>query len=402
VLASYLPVISLKGVVTQKGMDKINLRKGLIVFQFTISLVFIIGVLVINKQMRFMNNADKGFNTDEIITANNWNDREGKLNVFAENIRHLPGVKGTVLQGNAPMGFAQSIDNYKYKGKNEMNIQVSAQIGNADFIPFYGMKIIAGRNMLPGDSLNELVINETLSRTLGFVHPLDAIGKLLYQQSFPDEKPYPICGVVADFHTSSFHEAIRPTVIENVADRKFSVAIKLDGAGDKISNLTSLLTKIEKEWKIVFPDRSFDYSFLNESITRLFEQERKTAWLMNVAMAITIFISCMGLFGLGMFTAERRTKEIGIRKILGASVANITAMLSKDFVILVLLAVIIASPLAWYFMNQWLQDFAYRTDISWWVFALAGMVALAIALITVSFQAVKAAIANPVTSLRSE
>jgi len=402
VLSSYLPVLSLKGAGIQRGTDKINLRKALIVFQFSISLVFIIGVLVIGKQIRFMNTSDKGFNTDAVITASNWNDHEGKLSVFAENIKQIPGVSNVILQGTAPMGFAQNIDNYKYKEKEENARQVLADIGNKDFIPFYGMKLIAGRNMLAGDSLNELVINETFARSLGFSNPGDAVGKLLYQQFYQGEKPYPIVGVVADYHTGSFHEAIQPVVIENVPDRKSGVAIKLAGAEKNLSTVKTTLSKIEAEWKKIFPGTAFNYSFLNESIARLFEQEQKTAWLMNVAMGITIFISCMGLFGLGMFTAERRTKEIGIRKVLGASAANIAAMLSKDFVILVLIALVIASPVAWYFMNQWLQDFAYRINVSWWVFALAGIAALLIALITVSFQAIKAAIANPVKSLRTE
>lgn len=399
VLASYLPVLSLKGVDIQKGTDKINLRKGLIVFQFTISLVFIIGTLVIGKQIKFMTGADKGFNTDAIITINNWNDHEGKLKVFAENIKHLPGVANTILQGAAPMGFAQNIDNYKYKGKEELSFQVLADMGNKDFIPFYKMKLIAGRNMLGSDSLSEVVINETFSKALGFANPQDAVGKLLYQQG---EKPYPIAGVVADYHTGSFHEAIQPVIIENVPERKNSVAIKLAAGEKNLSQVKATLTQIENEWKKIFPATAFEYSFLNESIGWLFDQERKTIWLMNVAMGITIFISCMGLFGLGMFTAERRTKEIGIRKVLGASVTEIAAMLSKDFVILVLIAIVIASPVAWYFMNQWLQDFVYRTQISWWVFVLAGAMAVLIALLTVSFQAVRAAFANPVKSLRTE
>ena len=399
VLSSYLPVLSLKGAAIQKGADKINLRKALIVFQFTISLIFIISVLVIGKQMRFMNNADKGFDTDAIITAYNWNDHQGKLNVFAENIKQLPGVSSVILQGTAPMGFAQNIDNYKFKEKEENTRQVLADIGDKDFIPFYGMKLIAGRNMLAGDSLNELVINETFSKSLGFAKPQDAIGKLLYQQYYQGEKAYPVVGVVADYHTGSFHEAIQPVVIENVPDRKFGVAIKV--AGDE-KNLKATLSKIESQWKKIFPETAFDYSFLNESIARLFEQEQKTAWLMNVAMGITIFISCMGLFRLAMFTAEKRKKEIGIRKVLGASVASIAAMLSKDFIMLVGIAVLIASPVAGYFMNQWLQDFAYRTNIGWQVFVLAGLTGIFIALITVSFKAIKAAIANPVKSLRTE
>jgi len=398
VLASYLPVSSLKGSGLQKGAEKITLRKALIVFQFTFSLVFIIGALVIGKQIRFMSNADKGFNTDAIITINNWNDHEGKLKVFVENSKHLPGVLNVILQGTAPMGFAQNMDNFKYKDKEENSRQVLADIGNKDFIPFYKMKIIAGRNMMESDSLNELVINETYAKALGFKNPQDAIGKLLYQ----GEKPYPIVGVVADYHTGSFREAIQPLVIENVPERKSSVAIKLAGGEKNIKNVRATLSQIETQWKKIFPDTPFNYSFLNDSISWLYEPENKTIWLVNVAMYITIFISCMGLFGLGMFTAEKRTKEIGIRKVLGASVANIAAMLSKDFVKLVLIAIVIASPVAWYFMNQWLQNFAYRTNISWWVFVLAGVASVLIALLTVSFQAIKAAVANPVKSLRTE
>ena len=402
VLASYLPVISLKGPGLKKGSDKIVLRKALIVFQFTFSLIFIISALVIGRQIRFMSNADKGFNTEAVITINNWNDHEGKLGIFAENVRRLPGVANAILQGASPMGFAQNIDNYKYKDKEENSRQVLADIGNTDFIPFYGMKIIAGRNMLPGDSLNELVINETYSRALGFKRPQDAIGKMLYQQFYQGEKPYPVCGVVADYHTGSFREAIQPLVIENVPERKASVAIKLaDGEKNRKSAKTTIL-QIEKQWKAIFPDTGFNYSFLNESINWLYEPENQTIWLVYVAMCITIFISCMGLAGLGMFTAERRTKEIGIRKVLGASVASIATMLSRDFVKLVLIAVVIASPAAWYFMNQWLQDFAYRTNIGWWIFVLSALSAIGIALAAISFQAIRAAIANPVRSLRTE
>ena len=300
------------------------------------------------------------------------------------------------------MGFAQNIDNYKYKGKEEIPMQVSAQIGNEDFIPFYKMKIIAGRNMLHSDSLNELVVNATLAKTIGFKDPRDAIGKVLYQQAYPVEKAYPIVGVVADFHTGSFHETIKPTVIENVPDRKFSMAIKLASTEGDITNVKEALSEIENQWKRIFPETSFEYSFLNESLAQLYDQEKKTEWLMNAAMGITIFISCMGLFGLGMFTAQRRTKEIGIRKVLGASVVNITSMLSRDFLQLIVIAILIASPVAYYFSNQWLQDFAYRTNISWWVFAVAGVAAIFIALITISFQSIKAAVANPVESLRTE
>ena len=402
VMASYLPSLSLKGGAMQQGSGKSFLRKGLIVFQFTISLIFIVASIVIANQIHFMNKADKGFNTDAIITINNWNDHEGKMKVFAEKTRHVTGIAGVIQQGNAPMGFAQSMDNYKFRPNGETNMEVSAQIGNEDFIPFYKMKLIAGRNMVHSDSLTELVINETFAKNLGFSNPQDALGKTLVQAGYKTEKPLPIVGVVADFHEGSFQEAIRPAVIENVEDRKFSIAIKLMSDEKNTAAVKSVLSNIETEWKKIFPETPFQFSILNESISWLYGQEEKTAWLMNVATIITIFISCMGIFGLGMFTAQRRTKEIGIRKVLGASVMDISTMLSKDFLKLVVVSIVIASPIAWYFMNQWLNDYSYRTNISWWIFVMAGLTAMIISLLTVSFQSIKAAISNPVKSLRTE
>ena len=402
VLAGFLPVTNLKGALMQQGTNKVNIRKALIVFQFSVSLIFIIGAMVISNQINYMNKADKGFNSEAVITVNNWGDREGKLKVFVNEVKSIVGVERVIQQGNAPMGFAQSMDNFKFRQKDANIIQVSAQIGNEDFVPFYKMKLIAGRNMLHSDSLNELVINESLAKSLGITDPQQAIGKMLYQVGYHTEKPYPIVGVVADFHEGSFQEAIRPAVIENVPDRKFSVAIKLNANEKRSGEVKTVIAQIESRWKKLFPEKAFDYSFLNESITWLYGQEEKTKWLVNVAMVITIFISCMGLFGLGMFTAQRRTKEISIRKIIGASVLEITTMLCKDFLKLVMIAFIIACPIAWYCMHQWLQDYAFRINISWWVFALAGLSAGLIALITVSFQAIKAAVSNPVKNLRNE
>lgn len=402
VLASYLPVLALRGSANVKGSDKINLRKALIVFQFTMSLVFIIGVLVIGKQIRFMTNADKGFNTDAIITIYNWSDHDGKLQVFAEYCKKIQGIDKVILQGTSPMGFAQNMDNFKLKGKDESIRQVLANIGNMDFVPFYKMKIVAGRNMFPSDSLREFVINEAFSRSLGFANPRDAIGQILYQIGYQSEKPYPICGVVADYHTGSFHEAIAPVVIENVPGRKNSVAIKLAGNEKNASQVKACLSNIEAEWKKVFPEMPFQYNLLNESISWLYEPEKRIIWLVNIAMGITIFISCMGLFGLGMFTAQRKTKEIGIRKVLGATVIQVVSMLAKEFVSLVFVSIVIATPIAWWLMQRWLQDFAYRTKMAWWIFALAGAISIVIAVMTVSYQAIKAAITNPVKSLRNE
>jgi putative ABC transport system permease protein len=402
VLSSYLPALSLKGTAFQKGKEKLNFRKVLIVFQFSMSLIFIIGVIIIGKQINFMTEGDKGFNSDAIITINKWRD-DGRMKVFAENIKHIPGIKKVLLQFNSPMGFAQMSGSAKYKGKEDMMLQPTIEVGNEDYIPFYQMKLIAGRNMFHSDSLNELVVNQTFAKAIGFANPRDAVGKMLYNIGPNGDKGYPIVGVIADFHQGSFHDAVLPALIENAPDdQKHSVAIKLTADEKNVNDVEAVLSKIELQWKKIYPETPFDYKFLNESIGFLYAQDEKTAWLIEAATIITIFISCMGLFGLAMFTAQRRTKEIGIRKVLGASVINITSMLGKDFLKLVFISIVIASPIAYYFSHQWLQDFAYRTNISWWVFALAGLIAVLVALITISFQSIKAAFANPVKSLRTE
>jgi ABC-type antimicrobial peptide transport system permease subunit/AraC-like DNA-binding protein len=399
ILAAYLPVVSLKGMAVPKGSIKWNLRKTLIVFQFVISILFIIGAIVIRSQIKFMDNTNKGFKTDAIITMNNWDATYDKLKVFAENIGQIPGVKKVILQGNAPMGFAHSDDHYSYKGKEETSYKVSVEVGDPDFIPFYQMKIVAGRNLLHTDSLKELVINETFSRQLGFKQPEDAIGKMLTNSS---HKSYPVVGVVADFHEGSFHELIQPVVITNEPARSLSVAVKLATTDMQTPDAQAIIPHMEADWKKLFPDTPFVYSFLDDSIKLLYQQEQNMALLVNVAMTIAILISCLGLFGLIMFTAQLKTKEIGIRKILGASVTNLTSLLTKEFIQLVIISILIASPIAWYFMNRWLQDFAYRIQLSIWVFLEAGMSAIIITGVVVGYQSVKAALANPVNSLRSE
>jgi hypothetical protein len=347
-----------------------------------------------------MKNSDKGFSTDAIVTIPRiYNDPGNKIDVLAESIRRITGVRQVIREAFAPMGFPHMSANIDYKDKEDLKLRVSLQPGNEDLIPFYGMKLLAGRNMLSADSLNEIVINETCSKSLGFVKSADALGR---QITWWDGKVYPIVGVIADFHESSYHEPISPVVIAHMPEQEKGIAIKLTTQHMQATDAKMILAAIAKQWKQLYPDDPFECNFLNESIRWLYDQETKTAWLMTVAMAITIFISCMGLFGLALFTAEQRTREIGIRKVLGASVGNIMVLLSKEFVLLVIIALVIASPAAFYFMNQWLQDFAYRIHISWWVFILAGSAAISIALITVSFQAIKAAVANPVNSLRTE
>jgi hypothetical protein len=307
------------------------------------------------------------------------------------------------MEGNPPMGFAQRQESYAPTPSADAFRAVSAHLGNEDYIPFYGMKLVAGRNIFPSDSLRELVVNETMARqVMGCQTPQDAIGRVLFGGGAQGGigKSYPVVGVVADFHVGSFHEVIPPAVIENIKVRLQSIAIKVASADPRA--VKAVLDGMRKEWKQQFPDRRFSASFLDESIGWLFQQEEHTAWLVNIAMGVTIFISCMGLFGLGLFTTRRRSKEISIRKVLGASVTSITTLLSRDFALLVGVAFLVATPVAWWLSHQWLQDFVYRTGLTWWIFVLAGMGAMGIALVTVGVQAMRTAMANPVKFLRNE
>jgi putative ABC transport system permease protein len=399
VLSSLVPVLSLKGISSPASPGNTGLRKGLIVFQFTVSLIFIIGTLVMNDQINYMRSKDKGFKTDAIITVNNWGGDHSKMRVLTQLVKNIPGVENAILEGDAPMGFAYRTSTFKFKEKTEGDVEVMVKTGDEHFIPFYRMKLIAGRNLLKSDSANELIINETLAHKMGYLNAADGVGKNLYGQ---DNTKIPIVGVVADFHMSSFLAPIRPMVIQHVPQWETSMAVSLASTNKNITETKKIIAGVEKKWKEVFPEPNFNYAFLDESIGWMFEKEKQSAWLTNAAMIITIFISCMGLFGLAMYTAQTRKREIGIRKIIGASVFDITSMLTRDFGKLIVLSAIIASPIAWLAMNSWLEDFAYRINISVWVFVAAMIIALVIAMITVSYQSIKAAMANPVNNLRTE
>ncbi|HKO79054.1 MAG TPA: ABC transporter permease [Chitinophagaceae bacterium] len=399
VLSSYLPALNLKGIGAQKNSEGSVLRKGLIVFQFSVSLVFIIGSIVIGNQLKYTSEKDLGFKSEAIITVETpRGEGFGKVAAIAQNIRQIPGVNNVALQWVSPMTDNARGMKLKFKNTDAKDFWVTQVAGNEDFIPVYQIKLLAGRNLVKADSVKEFVINETLSRLMGNKKPEESLGKVLYW----NDKPYPVAGVVADFHTSSLHDPITPLCIINRPDRESSLAIRLASTGKPSGMIKTTTADIEKEWRKIYPAATFNYRFYDESLAMLYKKDKQTAVLINTAMFITIFISCMGLFGLCMFIAERRKKEIGIRKVLGASIANIVTMLSKDFIILVMIALLIATPIAWYFMDRWLQDFTYRVKISWWVFIIAGLSAILITLITISFQAIKTAIANPIKSLRTE
>jgi len=397
-LAAHAPALSLRGTATPGG-GHWWLRKGLIVFQFTLSLVFIIGSLVVHQQLSYTRGKAMGFNTDAIVILPTSRKAPAKqMNVLAQQLKQIPGVSNVASEQYTPMDGRDGNIALKLNGVNGTETRIPELSGDEHYLSLYSIKLLAGRNLLPADSLKEYVINETFLHLLGLHEPREAIGKMLLYKN----KPYPIVGVVADFHEKSFHETIKPVCIVNIPKMQQDIAVKLAASGKQAAALKVTLAHIEKSWKAMYPGEVFDFRFFDQSIALLYEKDYRTAKLINAAAFIVIFISCIGLFGLTIFTTKRRTAEIGIRKVLGASVSNITLMLSKDFVVLVLAALIVASPVAWYLMNRWLENFVYRIAISWWMFALSGILAIIIALITISFQTINAAIMNPVKSLRSE
>ncbi|HMI66139.1 MAG TPA: ABC transporter permease [Cyclobacteriaceae bacterium] len=399
VASAYRPAVSLKGTVGHPGSNKWYLRKGLIVFQFAISLFFIVATLVMRDQIRFMQTKDRGFSTHAIATfRTSWNDKTARTKMLAHDIKSIPNIAGVALQSVPPMGFARMTNTFVYKGDTIIETGVSIKAGNSDFIPLYGFRFLAGRNISDSDSLKELVINDHYRKVLGFKNGEGALGAILYF----NDKPYPIVGVVEDFHEQSFHEAIGPAVVGHWNEFERSIAVKLPEDVIAHNRASEVMAQVEKRFKALFPDEPFNYHFIEEEIQWMHEAEQKTESLMNLSMTITIFISCLGIFGLSMYTTEMRTKEIGVRKVLGASVVNIVALLTNEFIALIAVGIGVATPIAWYFMSDWLSRFAYRIDLSVGEFLGAGAIALSVALITMSFHAIKSARANPVESLRTE
>jgi len=402
IVSGYRPVLSLKGAGAPKGQKGWYLRRGLIILQFAISLIFIISTVIISRQINYMRSRDLGFSTDAILSLDAGpQDRSPKVALFAQRISQLAGVEKVARQSFAPLSDFEAGFDLECKGDRPHRIQAGLQLADSNFISLYGIHLLAGRNLIEAgnrDSIKEFVINESLMKAAGFTTPQEAVGKFLYL----GDRAYPIVGVVGDYHENSYRQPIRPLVIFDLAGPEISFAVRLAAKGKDLATVKNTLMQMEHIWKDLYPGMPFSYSFLDDSIAALYLTEQKTATLMNVAAAITIFISCMGLFGLSLFAAGQRVREISIRKVLGAGVANIVSLLSRDFLLLIGLSLIIASPVAWYITHRWLQDFVYRAPVSNWIFLLSGALVLLLGWLTVGFHTIRAARANPVENLRAE
>ena len=392
-LSAFNPVTVLKGKINT-SLGEILVRKGLVIVQFTISVIFIVGVLTINKQIEFIQTKNLGYNRDNIIGF----EREGELKddpeIFLSMLKNIPGVVNASCMPGSILDGTDNQSGFSWRGEksDEAYLFKSPRI-SYDVIETLGLELLAGRSFSRAfkDDDSKIILNESAVKKMDLKNP---IGKIIKTGNSEGQ----IIGIVKDFQYGSMHQRIEPLIFRfRDARAGKNILVKI-----KSGTETATIKQIESQYKKLHPKYPFEFSFLDEDYQRLYASEQKIGSLSKYFAGLAIIISCLGLFGLAAFTAQKRQKEIGIRKIVGATISNIVVILSGDFLKLVFISILIALPVAWWAMNKWLEDFAYKVSINWWIFIIAGMIALLIALITVSFQAIKAAVANPLKSLRTE
>jgi len=399
VLSRFNPVNALKSKLTANTSKGISLRRGLVVFQFIIAQALIIGTLIIIKQMDYFMNQPLGFDKDAIVNVPYRPDSTGgKLaDYLRQQLLSVNGVQAVSFSSNTPVEDDNNLfTTFKFDHAiKEEDFQAITKFADNEYVPAYKLQLVAGRNLQPSDPTREFLVNESFVKSLGLKKPEDILNKEISMWS--DLIKCPVVGVVKDFSNRSFRQDLAPLMITTNITMYRQAGIKLAA-----TNISSTMQSVKKIWEQTFPDYVYEYKFLDDKIESFYKQENQLAQLYKIFAAIAIFLSCLGLYSLASFMAVQRIKEVGIRKVLGATAANIVYLFAKEFIVLIAIAFVIATPIAWYFMNKWLQDYVYRIDISWWMFIVGGVVAIIIALATISFQAIKAAVANPVKSLRTE
>lgn len=405
VLSSFRPIQVLKGKFTtsKKG---ILLRQVLVVGQFAITVALIIGSFVVYRQIRFMNQQDLGMNINQMMVlqppllTNFDSTLIDKENSFKQELKRIPGIMGvSTISGTPGRELGRAFDFSRIGTNTDVHFTVRAMGADADYLSVYQIKLLTGRNFAQTDynadfgKLHNVLLNKSAVKLLGFKSNGEALGKQvnLFQHKWD------VVGVINDVHQKSLRYALEPTVILPTYGLYNPISVKVDP-----KNITAIVAAVKKQYAAFFPGNVFNYSFLDEGFNRQYANDQLFGKAFSIFSAFAIGIACLGLLGLALFATAQRTKEIGVRKVLGASVSSIVLLLSKDFIRLVLVAFVIASPIAYFVMHNWLKDFAYRINIEWWVFAIAGLLAIFIAMATISFQAIRAAMMNPVKSLKSE
>jgi len=395
VLSSFKPVVVLKGRFTA-GTRGLILRKGLVVFQFIVSVVLIVGTIVVYTQLKYMRNQNLGFSKEQqLIIFTNYDKNK---DAFKQSLSSIPGVLSTAYSSGVPGsdGFSSGYSQLQNKTGDMQKTNIDIDFVDFDYVKQYGLKMVAGRDFsrqFATDTGAAMIINESAATMLGYTNPEQAVGRKFDQWG----RKGPIIGVVKNFNYRGLQQSVQPMVMRIETWGWGYISIKVSTA-----KLPETISAIEANWNKTIPNRPFEYSFLDDLFNHQYQAEENFGNLFFNFAVLAIFISCLGLVGLASYSTIQRTKEIGVRKVLGASVANIINLLSMEFVKLVAIAFIIAAPLGWYIMNMWLTGFAYRTPIGWQIFAMAGVVSLVIAFGSISFQAIRAALANPVKSLRTE
>ncbi len=398
VLSSFRPVMILKGI-NKSDTRGVTLRKGLVVFQFSLSIALIAGTIIVYSQMSHILDKEMGFDKERMLVLD-YNYDQG-VNTFSSALKtemeNIPTVTSAAFSRSVPGSYFPNAGTGMEDPKGEMifRSQPVFQVG-IDFINHYDLELVAGRSYsreYPSDSTSALVINEAAAKQYGYANPADAVGKKFDQWGRAGE----VIGVVKDFNYISLHRSIEPLTLPFEAYASRYMTLKVTG-----KDLPGTIAQIEGVWNRVAPHRPFLYSFLDADFNRQYESDFRFRQIFTTFSVLAILIACLGLLGLATYTAEQRTKEIGIRKVLGANIGSIVGLLSKDFIKLVLVAILVATPVAWFAMNKWLEGFAYQVPVHWWVFLVSGVLAVIVALVTISFQAVKAAMLNPVKSLKSE
>jgi len=399
-MSSFQPVKTLKGLFNVGG-SSISFRKVLVVVQFSIGIILIITTVIVFQQLHYIQKKSLGFDREWVVTMAYTTEVSRQYESFRNELLQNSAFKSMTRSSRIPTGrLLDNMGAYTLSGDSLRPVVTDIKFVSSDhdFTSTFGIPMISGRYFSReyGTDTASFVINESSVKALGWKNASQAIGK---DFKYGDQRGH-IIGVINDFHFESMHQAIVPMIMVMFPPSQSyynNLSIKITG-----SNISSAISWLEKTWKKYFPESPVDYTFLDENFDRLYQSEQRQATLFTTFACLAIFIACLGLFGLSAFAISQRIKEIGIRKVLGADVSTIVALLSKDFLKLVAISALFAFPVAWYFMNNWLQDFAYRINMPWWIFIIAGIIAAMIALITISFQAIKAAVANPVKSLRTE
>ncbi|WCT10542.1 ABC transporter permease [Mucilaginibacter jinjuensis] len=394
VLAKFQPVIALKGEVSQKNVGGFSLRRVLVITQFAISQVLIIGTIVIASQMNFSRTTDLGFNKQGIILLPVPTDDKMKMNTLHNRLASVPGVESVSICHQPPASQSNNLTGIRYGNNVKDELwEINEKDADDQYIKTFGLKLIAGRNLFPSDTSREFVVNEVVVKKLNLRSPQDIIGKMIRAGG----NTGPVVGVIKNFHNASFRQGIAPVFLTTNYQSYDNYAIKVN-----LNNAKPALAAFDKLWTETYPDHIYSYQFLDERLAKFYDQDNTMLKLIEVFACIAILIGCLGLYGLISFMALRKTKEIGVRKVLGASVQNIIWLFGREFGMLVLVAFVIAAPLAWWAMHHYLQDFKYRIALSPWIFLSAVLITIVISSLTVSYRSVKAALANPVKSLRSK